>query len=98
MREKDIMRKSSETDWKALESMTDEEIDYSDIPKLPNSFFKRAKRWHPHSKVKVTVELDEDLLQWFKEENDDWQARIQTALRLYVETHKEYQKTQGAAY
>ena len=82
------MKKSSKTDWKAIESMDDGEIDFSDIPKLPKAFFKRAKVWHPHSKVKVTVELDEDLLKWFKEENDDWEGRIQTALRLYVETHK----------
>lgn len=88
------MKKSTKTDWKALETMDDEEIDCSDIPKLPDVFFQRAKTWHPQSKVKVTVELDEDLLQWFKAENDDWEARIQTALRLYVETHKEYRKAQ----
>jgi len=94
----EIMKNSSKTDWKALESMTDEEIDYSDIPQLPNAFFKRAKIWPPHSKVKVTVELDEDLLQWFKSENDDWESRIQTALRLYVETHKEYLKAQDVIH
>ena len=26
------MSKQSQTDWKALKTMTDEEIDYSDIP------------------------------------------------------------------
>lgn len=77
--------------------MTDEEIDYSDISELPDAFFKRAAVWRPRPKVKVTVELDEDLLQWFKEENEDWRARIQTALRLYVETHKEYRKSQTIA-
>ncbi|WP_353740347.1 BrnA antitoxin family protein [Desulfonema magnum] len=39
-----------------------------------------------HSGVTVTVELDENLLQWFKAESEDWEAQIQTALRLYVET------------
>jgi len=92
MSENDIIKKSSETDWEALAVMTDEEINYSDIPELPDSFFKRAKVWHPHSKVTVKVKLDEDLLEWFKAESDDWEARIQTALRLYVETHKAYQK------
>ncbi|WP_207687097.1 BrnA antitoxin family protein [Desulfonema limicola] len=92
------MKKSSKTDWKALESMTDEEIDHSDIPKLPSIFFKHAKKWHPQSKVKITVELDEDLLQWFKEENDDWESRMQTALRLYVETHKESRRIQDLTH
>jgi len=41
------MKKFSETDWEALTSMTDDKIDYSDIPMLPDTFFKRAKLWHP---------------------------------------------------
>jgi hypothetical protein len=31
-----------QTDWQKLESMTDEEIDYSDIPPLDDDFFARA--------------------------------------------------------
>ncbi len=44
------MKKPSETDWEALASMTDDEIDYSDIPPLPETFFKRAKLWRPQPK------------------------------------------------
>ncbi len=88
------MKKPSETDWDALASMTDDEIDYSDIPPLPDTFFKRAKVWRPQPKVAVTVELDADILEWFKEEAGDWEARIQTALRLYVEANKAYLQTQ----
>ncbi len=91
------MKKPSETDWDALASMTDDEIDYSDIPPLPDTFFKRAKVWHPQPKVAVTVELDADILEWFKEEADDWELRIQTALRLYVEANKAYLQTQRTA-
>lgn len=43
--ERDIMKKSSETDWKSLASMADGEIDYSDLPPLPDSFFEHAKVW-----------------------------------------------------
>jgi uncharacterized protein (DUF4415 family) len=91
------MKKSSKTDWKNLASMTDDEIDYSDIPPLPETFFKRAKVWRPKSKVKVTVELDKDILEWFKcESAEDWEGRIQTALRLYVEANKAYQNSHGS--
>ncbi len=34
--------KSSKTDWIELDSMTDEEIDYSDIPSLSDAFFEQA--------------------------------------------------------
>ncbi|MFO7885051.1 MAG: BrnA antitoxin family protein [Desulfobacteraceae bacterium] len=91
------MKKSSKTDWEALTSMTDDEIDYSDIPPLPDAFFKRAKVWHPQPKVSVTVEIDADILEWFKSEAEDWEARVQTALRLYVEANKAYLQTQRTA-
>jgi len=90
------MKKPSKTDWEGLASMTDEEIDFSDIPPLPDTFFKRAKLWHPQPKITVTVELEADILEWFKTEDEDWKARIHTALRLYVEANKAYRQTQGA--
>jgi uncharacterized protein (DUF4415 family) len=90
----DTMKKPSRTDWEGLAAMTDEEIDYSDIPPLPDTFFKRAKVWRPQPKVTVTVELDADILEWFKAEAEDWEARMQTALRLYVEAHKAYRQPQ----
>ena len=37
----------SAIDWKALEAMTDDEIDYSDIPPLTDAFFERAQLWQP---------------------------------------------------
>ncbi len=86
------MKKPSKTDWEALASMTDEEIDYSDIPPLPDTFFERAKKWHPQPKIKVTVALDADILEWFKEEDEDWESRLHTALRIYVEANKAYRQ------
>jgi len=73
--------------------MSDEEIDYSDIPLLDERFFQRARLWPQQPKVAVTVEMDADMLEWFKREGDDWEARLLAALRLYVETHKAYQET-----
>lgn len=41
MSDKDL-RNTSRTNWTALESMNDEEIDYSDIPPLTEEFFQKA--------------------------------------------------------
>ncbi|MEH2372664.1 hypothetical protein [Nostoc sp.] len=41
MSDKDL-RNTSGTNWTALESMNDEEIDYSDIPPLTEEFFQKA--------------------------------------------------------
>ncbi len=96
------MEKPSETDWEGLASMTDEEIDFSDIPPLPDTFFKRARLWHPQPKITVMdeleadmVELEADILEWFKAEDENWKERIHTALRLYVEANKAYQQTKS---
>ena len=79
--------KLSQTDWQKLETMTDEEIDYSDIQPLSDSFFERAELRLPQQKVVVTMQVDSDVLAWFQTK-DDWQERIQAALRIYAEAHQ----------
>ena len=87
-----VMQKPSKTDWERLSAMMDEEIDYSDIPPLTEAFFERAQVRCPGSRVTITMELDSDILEWFKSEGEDWEERVQAALRIYVEAHKEYQQ------
>ena len=90
---KDIMKKPSKTDWDGLAAMTDEEIDYSDIPPLPETFFKRAKVWQPQPKVTLTMQVDADIVEWFQSTGVNWESQVQAALRFYVESHKAYQAT-----
>jgi len=40
----------SKTDWKRIENMTDEDIDYSNMTKLNDEFFKNAKVVIPKKK------------------------------------------------
>ena len=37
----------SGTDWKRIDAMRDEDIDYSDIPELGPDFFANAILWRP---------------------------------------------------
>jgi len=72
--------------------MTDEEIDYSDIPPLDDDFFARATlRLPDQPKVTVTMQVDPDLFAWFNAQEDGWERRMQAALRIYVEAHKDQQ-------
>jgi uncharacterized protein (DUF4415 family) len=75
-----------ESDWDRVDAMTDDEIDTSEIPPLPADFFQRARVRMP--KQLVTVQIDADLLQWFQSQGDDYERRMNAALRLYVEAHK----------
>jgi uncharacterized protein (DUF4415 family) len=77
---------SSRTDWQRLAEMTDDEIDMSDIPEITEEMFSRAV-WRNRSPVSVTLSLDPVVLAWFKSQGDDWEQRIDKALREYVRDH-----------
>jgi uncharacterized protein (DUF4415 family) len=82
--------KQSRTDWEALRAMTDDEIDYSDIPPLDDHFFERAAWRSPEQKkVVVMMQVDPDVFAWFNSQADGWERRMRAALRIYVEAHKE---------
>jgi hypothetical protein len=53
MNAKDLKKKSG-TDWERLANMKDEEIDYSEIPRLDEEFFKKGRLRMPE-KQPVTV-------------------------------------------
>ncbi len=60
------MNKNSTTDWARIDAMTDDDIDTSDIPPLTEDFFKRANVRMPKHMATMTVQVDADVLNWFK--------------------------------
>lgn len=75
---------SIEEQAKALETMTDEDIDFSDIPEIRDfSGFSRSRLYKP-VKTSVTMRLDADILAWFKEHNPKYQTAINSVLRDYM--------------
>ena len=68
------------------------EIDTSDIPPLTEEFFKRATVRLPRHTVTVTIRVDPDVLAWFKAQGEDCEQRMQAALRIYAEAHKDLQR------
>ena len=83
------LKKPSETNWTQIDEMKDEEIDTSDIPSLDESFFANARLRVPKNRVSVTISVDSDVLEWFKAQGEEFQNRINAALRIYAEAHKE---------
>ena len=87
----DDTQTTSRTDWKALATMTDDEIDYSDIPPLSDAFFERSKRFAPTN----AVQLDSDVLVWFKAQSIQYKSLINTVLRKYMELQLEAEQLSG---
>ena len=82
------MNKPSETNWEKVDALDDSTIDTSDVPPLPESFFARATLRVPPCPVAVSLNVDSDVIGWFKAQGDTWEQRMNAALRLYVEVHK----------
>ncbi|PIV26557.1 MAG: hypothetical protein COS37_05815 [Anaerolineae bacterium CG03_land_8_20_14_0_80_58_20] len=71
--------------------MTDAEIDFSDIPEVtPEMFAKGIVRrgLKPITKKQLTLRLDSDLIEWFKEQGQGYQTKMNALLRAYMEEHK----------
>ena len=80
-------KRRSRTDWKRVDSLRDEDIDYSDIPKQGAEFFARAIIW-PGPKKQITLRLDPDVLAFFRKSGRGYQTTINAVLRKYVEVVK----------
>jgi len=81
---KKSLKKHSKTDWDRLDSMKDEDIDYSDIPELGEDFFKNAVVVMPQNKITITIRLDKDVLEWLKLTEPKYQTSINAILRSYM--------------
>jgi uncharacterized protein (DUF4415 family) len=68
--------------------MKDSDIDYSDIPALDKSFFKRATEAWPPTKQQLTIRLDADVLTWLKAYGRGYQTRINRILRAAMESQR----------
>ncbi len=79
--------KPTRTDWERLIQQQDEDIDTSDIPLLTDAFFARAKLLLPRDIADRTIQVDADILQWFKRQAPDYQQSINHVLRSYIESH-----------
>ena len=78
----------SKTDWKRIDAMRDEDIDFSDSPELGPDFFANAIIW-PGPKKQITLRIDPDVLAFFRKHGRGYQTTINSVLRKYMEARKE---------
>lgn len=92
--------KASRTDWKRIDSLRDEDIDFSDIPETtPEQWAKAIVRWPPGgppAKEQITLRLDADVLEWFRARGKGYQTYINALLRAYMMEHAQKRGTRRA--
>jgi uncharacterized protein (DUF4415 family) len=71
--------------------MKNGEIDLSGLPEIPPEKFARAlvrKGLQPVvRKSQITLRIDTDVLEWFRERGAGYQSRINAVLRAYKQAH-----------
>jgi uncharacterized protein (DUF4415 family) len=84
--------KKSETDWKRIDAMKDEDIDFSEIPEATPEMFARAvlrRNFVPIPRKKqLTLRIDSDVVDWYKQQGRGYQTRINALLRAYMQEHQ----------
>lgn len=82
----------SQTDWRRLDAMSDEDIDFSDCPEVTPEMFANAvvRKGLPvaEKKTPVILRIDSDVLDWFKSQGQSYQAQINALLRAYMEANQ----------
>ena len=59
---------------KELENIPESSIDTSDIPELDASFWATAKLVQPMTKQAISLRVDSDVLDWFKNQGKGYQS------------------------
>ena len=78
---------TSRTNWARVDALADEDVDTSEAPPLTDDFFRRAT-WRKPMPVSVTVQVDPDVLAWYRAQGGEGERRMTAALRIYAEAHK----------
>ena len=90
--EAEIDKLKDETDWERVRNMSEDDIDYSDIPMmtdeiLDNSIVTRYSYGKPvneANKTDINLRINIDIIDYFKSLGDDWQNKINEALSQVV--------------
>ena len=83
--------RKSQTDWKRVETLRDDKIDFSDIAELTPEMFARAvvrRGLKPvPRKAQLTIRVDRDVLEWYRKQGPGYQTRINALLRAYMQAN-----------
>jgi len=88
---------TSLTDWARVDAMDDCDIDFSDCPEITPEMFEHAVVRRGLQTVRptspLTLQIDQDVLDWFQAQGQQYQALINTLLRTYMEAHRQTQQS-----
>jgi uncharacterized protein (DUF4415 family) len=75
-----------ELSLEALAAMPDEELDYSDIPELDETFWANAKYVEPEGTQQITLRVKKSVVEAYKSTGKGYQTRMNSVLESYATT------------
>ena len=72
-----------------IAAVRDEDIDFSDIPELDETFWRRAELMEPDRTEQITLRVKRSVLAHFKASGKGYQTRINRVLESYVRAQRE---------
>jgi uncharacterized protein (DUF4415 family) len=82
-----------QADWARVDRMTEADLKHAiaadpDDPGNDPSCWENTAPVSPRRKEQVTVRLDADMLNWFRQQGRGYQTRINAVLRGFYEAHR----------
>lgn len=82
-------RGESKSDWQAVRDMTEAELEAAiaadpDWKDVPADWYKDAIPVTPGPKKLLSLRLDPDVVEWFREQGPRYQTRMNAVLRAYM--------------
>ncbi len=69
----------------------DEDIDFSDIPELDETFWREAELVEPDLSERITMRVKRSVLDYFRAPGKGYQTRMNRVLESYVRARRESQ-------
>lgn len=87
-------KRKGKTDWERVKALSEEDIEQaalSDADAQPSTaaFWKDATLYMPGPKQSITLRLDRDMLEWYKQQGRGYQTRMNAVLRAYMDNRKQ---------
>ena len=63
-----------------------------ELSELPEDFWEEADLVVPQAKVPISLRVDSDVLEWFRDEGPRYQSRMNAVLRSYMQRARKHRK------
>ncbi|MBC7952693.1 MAG: BrnA antitoxin family protein [Rhodospirillaceae bacterium] len=87
-------RRQGATDWEQVRKLDDAAIDRAiatdpdAAPAVTDDWFEGAKVVMPEPKVPISIRIDREVLDWFKDQGPAYQSRMNAVLKAYMSSRK----------